>query len=217
MRWKPDLNLTTNARAFTALYVGALVTGPPIVIYGRGEFLERVSIFMWAGMPLLGALVAGLIAGRGHGTRTAVLAYVISRSASVAGSLFDAGVHSYVDRYVAMYILPTIIILSIIGLAGRLGESLSPRRWPAGEAQHGYRWRYVGLALLLLFVYTHTLGARLAVDLHGHHGNDIWKAFPAGVYTGLNHGGLDHSQYCNIYYADPTGLLLIGMYRAPKI
>lgn len=217
MRWKPDLNLTANARVFTALYIGALVMGPPMVTYGKGDFLQGVSTVLWFGLPLLGGFTAGMIAGKGHGITTAVLAYLISRSANIAGSLFDAGVHSTMDRYVFPYLVLAAFAAATIGLLGLLGEHLSSRIWPTGEGRYGLRWRYAGLALALLFVHTHTLGARLAVALHGHHGNDVWKAFPAGVYIGLNYGGLDQSQCCDIYYADPTGLLIIGRYVAAKI
>jgi hypothetical protein len=72
------------------------------------------------------------------------------------------------------------------------------------------------LALLALFVHTLTLGARFAVARHGHYGGNVWPAFPAGVYIGLHHGGLERAQFGNIYYVDPTGLFEIGKYWAPR-
>jgi len=134
----------------------------------------------------------------------------------MAGALFYAGVHDRMAECFFSGLIVASIVGSVIGLAGWYGERVCSRIWPADRAKHGGRWRLLGLALLVLFVHTHTLGARLAVALNDPYGYKGWKSFPAGVYTGITRGGLEHFEYCDVYYADPTGLRIIGRYDAAR-
>lgn len=209
MRWKPDLDLTTNARVFTAVYLGALIMGPP----GGLNFGRPVSGVMCMLVALLsipaGAFTAGFIAGRDHGMRSALVALFISKSGFVAEVLFSRAVYGQlvdgVSILVAVSFLPVLFVLAV----ACAGEEASAK-WRHARRLHDWpNWRRSGAFLLLLFVYSLTLGRHVAIQRIGYRNH---SSYPVGVYIAVAREPIPGAPNNPTHYLDPTGLLVLGYF-----
>lgn len=212
MGWKPSLNLTANARLFTAVYIGALVMGPPFgswtILAWMRTYWGLALLLYFAAVPL-GGFAAGMIGGRDHGLRAALIALFLSKSATAAGLLFEGAARDELAGAIGSLLVATLLVGLLIGWVAVGGEVVSERYGLAGRLENWRHWRKVGLLLLLLFTYSLTLGRYVAVRTVGY---SHLKAYPVGVYIAVAREPFPGLANNPTSYLDPTGLLVIGEY-----
>jgi hypothetical protein len=196
---KSPNRIDTAARLLVAMYVGALLAGP--APFG----------FFFISLPI-GWIAAGVAAGRRFAPLGGLLAFLLMETPMVVPDILKSVVGIQPWSLLTVGLQFALTAAGMSWLAGWLAS-----RSRVGAALDGWRgWRAAAVLVLLISVYTFTIGPSVAARTLPAR---FPKQFPAGssrkihacgVYIGID--GRTGGDFPDIYYTDPSGLVFLFTY-----
>ena len=217
---RPPNRINTAARLVVAVYAGALLAGPaPFGIVFLGLLVSSwipgsVGVFaIGATAPIVFAIpwiAVGTIAGKRVAALSGALAFLLWQMPLLAPEIPKYGRDVFYLSIGAFMGAAFAVAVSWIAAQFAIRHTVAKRL-------DGWRgWGVVALVVLLILVYTGTIGRNVAAhSLQARFPSE----FPAGknrtiracgVYIGID--GQTGGDFPDVYYTDPSGLVFLGKY-----
>jgi hypothetical protein len=191
-------------RLVVAGYIGALLAGPSPFGFGSSVFeaanSRAIELTAVSAVMIIPWMIVGLVAGRR-----------LDIYAALAGLLFWEW-HFLAGGMAALILMAIPVPL----VSAWLGSWLSSRLKVARSLDGWRHWRTAGILVLVLAIYTSTVGSMIAGHTMKARFEKMWPAdsstiqtYPAGAYVGAD--GVSEVPGCvpDTCYMDPSGLVFL--------